>query len=105
MWLHYVTMKKGSRICDINPFGLRMQAELKERLAREAKINGRSLNAEIVERLRASLEPPVRMEGGHRIEQENSSYMPGINDIERQLLTIFRRLSVEKQLALISLFK
>jgi hypothetical protein len=97
-------MKKDTRVRDINPFGLRMQAELKERLDREAKINGRSLNAEIVERLRVSLDPPIRTESGYRAEQANSSYTPEISDIERQLLTIFRRLPVEKQLALLSLF-
>jgi len=97
-------MRKDTRVRDINPFGLRMQAELKERLDREAKINGRSLNMEIVERLRASLEPPIRTEGGYKIEQVGSSYTPEITDIERQLLTIFRRLPVEKQLALLSLF-
>lgn len=96
-------MKKDTRIRDINPFGLRMQAELKERLEREAKINGRSLNMEIVERLRTSLELPDR-QGGLQIAQTQSSYTPDITDTERQLLTIFRRLSPEKQLALLSLF-
>lgn len=91
-------------MADIAPFGLRMQAELKEILDRQAKINGRSLNAEIVDRLRKSIEPPIRTEGGHKIEQVQSNYGPEINDIERQLLMIFRRMPVEKQLALLSLF-
>lgn len=89
---------------DINPFGLRMPNELKESIEREARFNGRSLNAEIVDRLRKSIEPPIRIEGGHKIEQVPSSYAPEINDIERQLLMIFRRMPVEKQLALLSLF-
>lgn len=97
-------MKKGTRICDINPFGLRMQAELKERLEREAKINGRSLNMEIVERLRASLETPARTEGGLLVAETPGSYTPDLTDIERKLLTVFRRLPPEKQLALLSLF-
>jgi predicted HicB family RNase H-like nuclease len=37
-------------------FNLRMPTELKLRLAAEAKTNGRSLNAEIVQRLLRSLE-------------------------------------------------
>jgi hypothetical protein len=85
-------------------FGLRMPPELKDKVSREAKINGRSLNAEIVDRLRKSLEPLLLTESGHKVAQMNSSYMPELTDIERKLLTIFRRLPVEKQLALLSLF-
>lgn len=89
-------------MADIAPFGLRMQTELKERLEREAKINGRSLNAEIVDRLKKSIEQPAK--GGFKAEQVSGGYTPGVTDIERQLLTIFRRMPVEKQLALLSLF-
>lgn len=89
---------------DINPFGVRMQDELKEKLTREAKINGRSLNAEIVDRLKKSIEPPIRLVGDNKVEQVQSSYPPEITDIERKLLTVFRRLPPEKQLALLSLF-
>lgn len=89
---------------DINPFGLRMPNDLKEILEREARFNGRSLNLEIVDRLRKSIEPAIRTEGGHKAEQVQGSYAPDITDIERKLLTVFRRLPVEKQLALLSLF-
>lgn len=40
----------------------------------------------------------------NKVEQANSSYTPEITDIERKLLTVFRRLPPEKQLALLSLF-
>lgn len=40
----------------INPFGLRMQPELREQLERAAVASGRSLNAEIVARLQESFE-------------------------------------------------
>jgi hypothetical protein len=86
-------------------FGLRMPPELKDKINREAKINGRSLNAEIVDRLKKSLEPHLHAEGTHRLEQQAGNYTPEITDIERQLLSIFRRMPVEKQLALLSLFK
>ncbi len=83
-----------------------MQTELKERLDREAKINGRSLNAEIVDRLRKSFEPAIRATNGFTAEQPPSvGYGPEINDVERQMLSLFRRMPVEKQLALLSLFK
>lgn len=98
-------MKKDTRIREINPFGLRMQEELKSRLDMEAKISGRSLNAEIVHRLQSSFEKQEALEGSYTAKQpEPSSYTPEINDIERKLLSIFRRMPVEKQLALLSLF-
>ena len=97
-------MKSTRLTGDINPFGLRMQEELKDALIREARFNGRSLNAEIVDRLRKSIEPAIRTESGHKTEQGNIPYTPDITDIERKLLTVFRRMSPEKQLALLSLF-
>lgn len=42
---------------EINPFGLRMPAELKARLEDAAHDNRRSLNAEIVARLQESFAP------------------------------------------------
>jgi len=99
-------MKKEARTRDINPFGLRMQSDLKERLDREAKISGRSLNAEIVHRLLLSFDNQDGTKGSYTASQLTApSYTPDLNDIERQLLSIFRRLPVEKQLALLSLFK
>lgn len=90
---------------DINPFGVRMQDELKEKLTREAKINGRSLNAEIVDRLKKSFEPAIRTTGDYKVEQIGAQFIaPDLTDIERKLLTVFRRLPPEKQLALLSLF-
>lgn len=41
---------------DINPFGLRMPAELKDVLEKSAEKNRRSLNAEILVRLEQSVE-------------------------------------------------
>lgn len=93
-----------TKVRDIHPFGVRMPADLKDRLDREAKISGRSLNTEIVMRLKSSLEPA----GGDQKFQMNSptaQYAPELSDIERQLLSLFRRMPVEKQLALLSLFK
>lgn len=92
-------------MADIAPFGLRMQTELKEKLEREAKINGRSLNAEIVSRLQLSVDNQATTRNGYTSAQPAATgYTPEITDIERQLLNIFRRMPVEKQLALLSLF-
>lgn len=42
---------------EINPYGLRMPPELREKLEAAARQSARSLNAEIVRRLEESLEP------------------------------------------------
>lgn len=98
-------MATNKKMADITPFGLRMQTEIKEKLEREAKINGRSLNAEIVTRLQNSLDKTGAAQSNHFAAQPSANgYSQEINDIERQLLMIFRRMPVEKQLALLSLF-
>lgn len=61
-------MSDGSRkshqasTAHIPPFGLRLQAVLKAELEQAATESGRSLNAEICERLRQSFEPMVELE-------------------------------------------
>jgi hypothetical protein len=44
---------------DINPFGLRMPPELRERLEASSKASGRSMNAELVARLEQSFRVPT----------------------------------------------
>lgn len=53
-----MSTKKPSheKISNVPPFGLRMLPELRDRLKNVADMLGRSLNAEIVERLRVSLD-------------------------------------------------
>ncbi len=87
---------------DINPFGLRMPTDLRETVAREARLNGRSLNAEIITRLRASMDPPPRNPGSRATMQSRDAAL-GLTETERALLVIFRKLSPKKQLALLSL--
>lgn len=41
-------------LANIPPFGLRMQADLKDRMKKAAELNNRSMNAEIVARLEES---------------------------------------------------
>lgn len=101
-------MKQTSKtkVRDIHPFGVRMPTDLKERIDREAKINGRSLNTEIVTRLKGSLDTAGRLpRSAYTAEQRQGVYAQELSDAERQLLSIFRRLPVDKQLALLSLFK
>ncbi|MGO4437958.1 Arc family DNA-binding protein [Rhizobium sp. RAF56] len=47
-------------LANIPPFGLRMQADLKERVKKAAEGNGRSMNAEIVAYIESALESPDR---------------------------------------------
>jgi plasmid stability protein len=88
---------------EIAPFGVRMPPELKARLLAEALRNGRSMNTEVVARLAASLsdqEPRAAMEPAANGYLESS-----LSPADRDMLVIFRRLSTEKQLALLSLFR
>lgn len=95
-----------TKVRDIHPFGVRMPADLKERIDREARINGRSLNTEIVTRLKGSLDATGKLpKSAYAAEQTQGAYAQELNDVERQLLNIFRRMPVDKQLALLSLFK
>ncbi|MBI4190528.1 MAG: Arc family DNA-binding protein [Betaproteobacteria bacterium] len=95
---------------EINPFGLRMPPELRELLKREARLNGRSLNAELVARLRTGSDPPDANDPpprGMRLRttavQPRNGWVP--TDAERAMLTVFRKLPPEKQLALLTLFE
>lgn len=81
-----------------------MPPEMKDRLQNAAQINGRSLNAEIVHRLGASFVATEQSEYKVR-DLKNPDYLPALSDVDRQILAVFRRMPVEKQLALLSLFK
>ena len=93
------------KVRDINPFGIRMPADLKEKLTREAKINGRSLNSELVDRLDKSLRYPAdNAKSDYSAQQAYSqNYGLELSEAERQLIAIFRKMSPDKQLALLAL--
>lgn len=95
------------KVRDIAPFGVRMPSDLKETLEREAKINNRSLNSEVIDRLKKSLERQTATTNTHYVASTstNDNYANTLSDPERQFIGIFRRLPVEKQLALLSLFR
>lgn len=89
-------------IRDMQSTHVRMPSRLKQDIDFHAKSNNRSLNAEIVQRLQDSL--TARQDHGTK-QAPISPYSGELPMIEQQLLNIFRRLTPEKQLALISLFK
>lgn len=103
------------------PVLVRMTIEQKEQLQQAAHLNGRTLTGEINARLQISLSAhgptlqgilareafakPVE-QPTHKVEQERASYGNGtISDLDRAMLSVFRAMPVEKQLALLSLFK
>ena len=92
------------KVRDIAPFGLRLPPELRQALEREADIHNRSLTAEIIERLKRSLEPQHAGRRGTHAAAPEGVYEPA-SDVERAMVAVFRRLPPEKQLALLSLFK
>lgn len=93
-------------------FLLAMPDELRGYIERAASINGRTVTAEIVTRLQASLSASVTNHNPYT--QPNTPTVVPINDhgpagaladTDRAMLEIFRKMPVEKQLALLSLFR
>jgi len=104
---------------------LRIPAELRAALQREADAQGRKLTQEINRRLRDSLaptSPPTRLaqaiDLGRRLPAsytaanasetypaKEQSPADALTDIDRAMLAVFRAMPPEKQLALLSLFR
>jgi hypothetical protein len=94
--------EQRTKVRDLPPTAVRLDPELRHALAREAAINGRSLHGEILQRLKRSL---LSMKPGKLAANEPMAPYAVLSDQERALLSLFRRLSPEKQLALLSLLK
>lgn len=92
-----------------SPVLVRMQNELKAQLVREAQSYGRSLTAEINLRLRESLKPNYGPTLTAIVEKEalakGSEKSSDLHATDLAMLTVFRSLPVEKQLALLSLLR
>lgn len=94
---------------------VRMSHEQKAALQREATIHGRSLTAEINMRIKASFKadlPPSYTTPAaatvhttlHEPRAQTKGPADPLTETDRAMLAIFRRMPVEKQLALLSLF-
>jgi hypothetical protein len=89
------------KVRDLAPTAIRLHPELRHALAREAAINGRTLHAEILHRLKDSLHS---LEAGARnVGETRAQPAYELGDLDRKMLTVFRKLSPEKQLALLTL--
>lgn len=98
----------GERVRDIAPTGVRLEPGLRDALSREATINGRSLNAEILVRLRESLQPGTRASSAPASTQEPAAVYTlstGLSDSQRQLVTLFDAMAPDRQLALLTLLR
>ena len=93
---------------------IRLPTEMKADLARAAAINGKKVNTEVVERLAASLAASVTNPNPNPYTRPNAPTVAltndhgpagAISDTDRAMLEIFRKMPVEKQLALLSLFR
>lgn len=96
---------EGERVRDIPPMSLRMPPELREALEREAAIGGRSLTAEIVERLRRSLPEPGQATVVKTGEGQPTIQFTALSAVQRTLLMHFSGMQPEKQLALLTLLR
>lgn len=82
-----------------------MPPDLKDRLQNAADLNGRSLNMEVVHRLAASLEARTYAGTVPMGAQSPIAEYTVLSDTDNKMLSVFRRLPPDKQLALITLFK
>lgn len=87
-------------------YPLRIPTELRDWIENESKMNGRSINSEIVARLYASFGDK---EKGKPVSPVVAKEPQGPYDFlsgnERQMLALFRRWPAEKQLSFLVLFK
>lgn len=86
---------------EINPFGLRMPEDLKKRLARSAKANRRSMNAELVLRLQHS----VAQDPSHLPEIREAAGSYKLSPDQILLLECYDILSPRRRKALIELLR
>lgn len=100
-----MTTDKKLKVRDLAPTAVRLLPDVRQALAREAAINGRSLHGEIVLRLTNSLHLGAPLTTSHGVRESEPVQPDQLPDSERALLTVFRKLSPEKQLALLSLLK
>jgi hypothetical protein len=73
------------KIRDIVQFGLRIPPDLKEQIRASASDSGNSMNNEMIERLRASYEPPSDLSGvstGDLVKELINRNKPGKISIE-----------------------
>ncbi|WP_326912793.1 Arc family DNA-binding protein [Rhizobium johnstonii] len=84
-----------TRISNISPFGLRLLPELKRRVEEAARINGRSLNAEIAYRLEESLEAEgdARSQAAARSLLRSGMHGDPVKDLEKRVEELSRELS------------
>ena len=98
---------------DVQPTVLRLHPDVRAELVRLAFVNGRSLSKEVATRLEASLKETAtpklvysatpREGAAHPANDNGPAY--ALSGTDQAMLEVFRRMPVEKQLALLSLFR
>ena len=96
---------EGERVRDITPTAIRLPPDLRESLMREAAVSGRSLTAEIVERLRRSIPEPGQATVVKTGEGPPTVQFTALSGAQRALLMHFSGMQPEKQLALLTLLR
>lgn len=100
-------MEKGKteevvKMRDIAPFGLRITKDLRGLLENAARTNRRSLNGEILVRLRHSFDS----DGQSSSEADGTLFPEKLHsDTERAILERYRAMPPDKQLALLTLLR
>lgn len=106
------------KLRDLPPFSLRLPPDMRASLQREAEIHGRTLSAEILQRLKLSLttETPSGSNAtgagditatatAGRLPTRADAHAQSVTDTERMLLALFNTLPPDKQLALLTFLR
>ena len=75
------------KVANITPFGLRLQPEFKRRVEEAARTSGNSLNAEIAQRLEASL---VADESRQEVREEVTALRGEVEDLREEVRSLRR---------------
>lgn len=106
------------KLRDLPPFSLRLPPDMRASLQREAEIHGRTLSAEILQRLKLSLTTGAPLGSSAtgagdvlatstpgRLPTRADSHSQSVTDTERMLLALFNTLPPDKQLALLKFLR
>lgn len=82
-------MAEETPVRDFDKFMLRMPEGMRDRIAREAKTNGRSMNAELIARIEKTLEDDtalVKLTG--RVEELEADFEKRIQELEQTMYEV-----------------
>lgn len=86
-------MAEETPVRDFEKFMLRMPEGMRDRIAREAKANGRSMNAELIARIEKTLEDDTALAKlTDRVEELEADFEKRLQELEQAMYYVSKRL-------------